>query len=163
MSETLVHRGDLVGHGNWVTAIATSSETPDSIVSASRGTQDGRLRTDEDERMVEDERMDEDGGWTRLHPCPILCLRPSAAVRIRIRIRAYALSATPLPCPPLPPARTRSDSAGRSHRNRLLTDKTLIVWTITRDESNFGIPRKSLHGCVPFGSPPSPPALGPES
>jgi guanine nucleotide-binding protein subunit beta-2-like 1 protein len=35
-SESLILRATLKGHGNWVTAIATSPETPDTIVSASR-------------------------------------------------------------------------------------------------------------------------------
>ncbi|KAJ3367405.1 Guanine nucleotide-binding protein subunit beta-2-like 1 [Kappamyces sp. JEL0680] len=34
--ETLALRGTLKGHGGWVTAIATSPETPDTILSASR-------------------------------------------------------------------------------------------------------------------------------
>lgn len=36
MSEQLVLRGTLKGHSGWVTAIATSSEVPDMVVSASR-------------------------------------------------------------------------------------------------------------------------------
>ncbi|KAI8800931.1 WD40-repeat-containing domain protein [Cladochytrium replicatum] len=36
MSETLVLRGTLIGHSGWVTAIATSNEAPDMILSASR-------------------------------------------------------------------------------------------------------------------------------
>jgi hypothetical protein len=35
--ETLALRGTLKGHSGWVTAIATSPETPDTILSASRG------------------------------------------------------------------------------------------------------------------------------
>jgi len=35
-SNELVHAGDLKGHGGWVTAIATSSEEPDMVLSASR-------------------------------------------------------------------------------------------------------------------------------
>lgn len=61
MAETLMLRGTLKGHGNWVTAIATTPEAPDMILSASR-------------------------------------------------------------------------------------DKTIIVWKLTRDESNYGIPRRSLRG-----------------
>jgi hypothetical protein len=37
MSESLVYKGSLEGHGGWVTAIATSSENPDMILTASRG------------------------------------------------------------------------------------------------------------------------------
>ena len=37
MSDTLVYKGSLEGHGGWVTAIATSSENPDMILTASRG------------------------------------------------------------------------------------------------------------------------------
>jgi len=59
--DTLQLRGTLEGHSNWVTAIATTSEAPDMVLSASR-------------------------------------------------------------------------------------DKTIIVWHLTRDESNYGIPRKALHG-----------------
>ncbi|ORX54033.1 guanine nucleotide-binding protein subunit beta-2-like 1 [Hesseltinella vesiculosa] len=59
--DTLTLRGTLEGHGNWVTAIATTAEAPDMVLSASR-------------------------------------------------------------------------------------DKTLIVWHLTRDEVNYGIPRKSLVG-----------------
>ncbi|KAL0079977.1 guanine nucleotide-binding protein subunit beta-2-like 1 [Phycomyces blakesleeanus] len=59
--ETLTLRGTLEGHGNWVTAIATTSEAPDMVLSASR-------------------------------------------------------------------------------------DKSIIVWHLTRDELNYGIPRKSLLG-----------------
>jgi len=35
-NDQLVHAGDLKGHGGWVTAIATSSEEPDMVLSASR-------------------------------------------------------------------------------------------------------------------------------
>ncbi|KAG1438211.1 hypothetical protein G6F56_012738 [Rhizopus delemar] len=34
--DTLTLRGTLEGHGNWVTAIATTSEAPDMVLSASR-------------------------------------------------------------------------------------------------------------------------------
>eukprot|EP00842_Homolaphlyctis_polyrhiza_P001191 jgi/Hompol1/2072/HPOL_002813-RA len=61
MSETLALRGTLKGHSNWVTAIATSPESPDTILSSSR-------------------------------------------------------------------------------------DKTIIVWHLTRDESNYGVPRRALTG-----------------
>jgi hypothetical protein len=37
MAESLRFLGSLQGHSNWVTAIATSSETPDVILTASRG------------------------------------------------------------------------------------------------------------------------------
>lgn len=37
MSESLVLKGTLEGHGGWVTAIATSAENPDVILSSSRG------------------------------------------------------------------------------------------------------------------------------
>ncbi|KAF7723378.1 cross-pathway control WD-repeat protein cpc2 [Apophysomyces ossiformis] len=59
--DTLTLRGTLKGHGNWVTAIATTSEAPDMVLSASR-------------------------------------------------------------------------------------DKSIIVWHLTRDETNYGVPRKSLLG-----------------
>jgi guanine nucleotide-binding protein subunit beta-2-like 1 protein len=36
MSECLVLRGTLKGHTGWVTAIATSAQTPDTILSSSR-------------------------------------------------------------------------------------------------------------------------------
>lgn len=36
MAETLVYKGSLVGHSGAVTAIATSPELPDAIVTASR-------------------------------------------------------------------------------------------------------------------------------
>lgn len=36
MSESLVYRGSLSGHKGWVTAIATSAENPDLLVTASR-------------------------------------------------------------------------------------------------------------------------------
>jgi guanine nucleotide-binding protein subunit beta-2-like 1 protein len=36
MTESLVFKGTLQGHAGFVTAIATSSETPDTILSASR-------------------------------------------------------------------------------------------------------------------------------
>jgi hypothetical protein len=38
MGEPLMYKGTLEGHTNWVTAIATSSENPDMILTASRGT-----------------------------------------------------------------------------------------------------------------------------
>lgn len=38
MSESLRFLGSLEGHKGWVTAIATSSENPDMILTASRGT-----------------------------------------------------------------------------------------------------------------------------
>jgi hypothetical protein len=41
MSESLVYKGSLEGHGGWVTAIATSSENPDMILTASRGASSG--------------------------------------------------------------------------------------------------------------------------
>lgn len=37
MAETLAFKGTLAGHSNWITAIATSSENPDMILTASRG------------------------------------------------------------------------------------------------------------------------------
>ena len=37
MGEPLAYKGSLTGHTGWVTAIATSSETPDVILTASRG------------------------------------------------------------------------------------------------------------------------------
>lgn len=37
MGEPLVFKGSLAGHAGWVTAIATSSENPDMILTASRG------------------------------------------------------------------------------------------------------------------------------
>jgi len=36
MGETLVEKGNLEGHGGWVTAIATTNEAPDMVLSASR-------------------------------------------------------------------------------------------------------------------------------
>ena len=36
MGEQLTLRGTLTGHGGWVTAIATTSEDPNMILSASR-------------------------------------------------------------------------------------------------------------------------------
>jgi len=35
-TEHLVHKGELKGHGGWVTAIATTGEQPDMIITASR-------------------------------------------------------------------------------------------------------------------------------
>jgi hypothetical protein len=39
-------------------------------------------------------------------------------------------------------------------------DKTLIIWNLTRDETSYGYPKRSLHGhshivsdCVRFGRP----------
>jgi guanine nucleotide-binding protein subunit beta-2-like 1 protein len=61
MSEHLVLRGTLEGHNGWVTALATSLENPNMLLSSSR-------------------------------------------------------------------------------------DKTLIVWHLTRDESQYGVPKRSLHG-----------------
>lgn len=37
MAESLRFLGSLTGHSGWVTAVATSSETPDVILTASRG------------------------------------------------------------------------------------------------------------------------------
>lgn len=37
MGEPLAYKGSLAGHAGWVTAIATSSENPDMILTASRG------------------------------------------------------------------------------------------------------------------------------
>jgi len=61
MSESISLRGELKGHGGWVTAIATSAENPDMVVSASR-------------------------------------------------------------------------------------DKTIIVWSLLREEGNYGVPRRALRG-----------------
>jgi hypothetical protein len=36
MGETLKLRGELVGHGGWITAIATTPENPTMILTASR-------------------------------------------------------------------------------------------------------------------------------
>jgi hypothetical protein len=36
-TDHLVLRGTLTGHGGWVTALATSMEVPDMLLSASRG------------------------------------------------------------------------------------------------------------------------------
>jgi hypothetical protein len=38
MAEQLRFLGSLAGHKGWITAIATSSENPDMILTASRGT-----------------------------------------------------------------------------------------------------------------------------
>ena len=39
MTENLLHlRGTLKAHGDWVTSIATTPESPDMIISGSRGT-----------------------------------------------------------------------------------------------------------------------------
>ena len=35
---------------------------------------------------------------------------------------------------------------------RVLTDKTLIVWKLTREENNFGVPQKRLYGHSHFVS-----------
>jgi guanine nucleotide-binding protein subunit beta-2-like 1 protein len=40
MAESLRFLGSLPGHKGWVTAIATSSENPDMILTASRGMTD---------------------------------------------------------------------------------------------------------------------------
>lgn len=37
MSESLAYKGSLAGHSNWITAIATSAENPDLLLTASRG------------------------------------------------------------------------------------------------------------------------------
>jgi hypothetical protein len=37
MGEPLAFKGSLAAHAGWVTAIATSSENPDMILTASRG------------------------------------------------------------------------------------------------------------------------------
>jgi guanine nucleotide-binding protein subunit beta-2-like 1 protein len=37
MGEPLAYKGSLAGHSGWITAIATSSENPDMILTASRG------------------------------------------------------------------------------------------------------------------------------
>jgi guanine nucleotide-binding protein subunit beta-2-like 1 protein len=37
MGEPLAFKGSLAGHSNWITAVATSSENPDMILTASRG------------------------------------------------------------------------------------------------------------------------------
>lgn len=37
MADSLAFKGTLAGHSNWITAIATSSENPDMILTASRG------------------------------------------------------------------------------------------------------------------------------
>jgi len=36
-TESLIFKGSLEGHKGWVTAIATSSENPDMLLTASRG------------------------------------------------------------------------------------------------------------------------------
>lgn len=36
MGEHLTLRGELIGHGGWVTALATTPEDPDLLLSASR-------------------------------------------------------------------------------------------------------------------------------
>ena len=38
MAEQITYVGELKGHSGWVTAIATSIEAPDTVLSASRGT-----------------------------------------------------------------------------------------------------------------------------
>ena len=99
------------------------------------------------------------------------CIPAPSSAPAHPPLRASASASSSTLCPPHPRPRLLPCLLPASVLTRpvdaiacgLLTDKTLIVWTITRDESNFGIPRKSLHGCVPFGSPLSPPALGPES
>lgn len=45
--------------------------------------------------------------------------------------------------------RTSSKADGKFSPNMLLSgsrDKTLIIWNLTRDEQNYGFPKRSLHG-----------------
>lgn len=42
MGEPLAFKGSLAGHSGWVTAIATSSENPDMILTSSRGEYGGK-------------------------------------------------------------------------------------------------------------------------
>lgn len=76
--ESLRYLGSLPGHAGWVTAIATSSENPDMILTASRGAQ-----------IIEG------------------CVH---------------------------------------YLTHVATDKTIIVWQLTRDEDAFGYPKRILHG-----------------
>ena len=46
-------------------------------------------------------------------------------------------------------SRVRSSSLQKSSPNMLLSgsrDKSLIIWNLTRDEQNYGYPKRSLHG-----------------
>lgn len=45
--------------------------------------------------------------------------------------------------------RNSSKADGKCSPNMLLSgsrDKTLIIWNLTRDEQNYGFPKRSLHG-----------------
>lgn len=80
MSESLRYLGSLQGHKGWITAIATSSENPDMILTASRG-----------------------------RFSPSFCL-------------------TSL------------------YIDNISSDKTIIVWQLTRSEDQYGYPKRILHG-----------------
>ena len=92
MPDSLVFKGTLQGHGGWVTAIATSPENPDMILTASRG-------------KFMFASLDELSSLTN---------------------------------------RICNMQSERGLTNT--TDKTIIVWQLTRDDSSFGFPKKILHG-----------------
>lgn len=82
MAESLRFLGSLTGHSGWVTAVATSSETPDVILTASRGN----------------------------------VVLPSESDIFPLK---YIL---------------------------ICSDKTIIVWQLTRDEDSYGYPKRILRG-----------------
>jgi len=185
MSETLVHRGDLVGHGNWVTAIATSPETPDAIVTASRGTcaADERMgaRADGPGGRLDLPRWGDSPRTHRLAPLPAAAARRCAPIgpkrwgcarsgggdgwRRAARQRPRRAGTPACETGAFTKTTAGGPRIGGWARPLAHTDKTLIVWSLTREEGTYGIPRKRLHGyaqrLAPAGVGPTGGAAGP--
>ena len=89
--ESLRYLGSMAGHKGWITAIATSSENPDMILTAPRG----------------------------MSPCTAAFSRVLRSVEYRLFDFLIRL---------------------------LCLDKTIIVWQLTREEDQYGYPKRILHG-----------------
>lgn len=78
------------------------------------------------EQLVMRGTLEGHSGWCISPPCP---RHPHCAADIRVRVTSLATSL--------------------ENPNMLLSgsrDKTLIVWNLTRDDQNYGYPKRSLHG-----------------
>ena len=92
--ESLRYLGSMAGHKGWITAIATSSENPDMILTASRGMcfLPGRVHLSQ-----------------TLAKCGFLLVQNIDEIMLNL-------------------------------------DKTIIVWQLTREEDQYGYPKRILHG-----------------
>lgn len=152
MTETMQLRGTLKGHSGWVTQIATNPKYPDMILSASRGKWNCVWEAVFDDSIAS------------IDQCTLPALPESSDLMMAIRSRNRAWSAwmvifrsfsvrITMYFRPIDVHLDRSrdvrlcvDSKCNVCNVYSVTDKTLIVWKLTRDETNYGIAQKRLYG-----------------